>query len=80
MWPNHTEYVNETLKKPKIRIPVSVSFTTVKSVHNHLMVAKLQFFISVATVMQPYLQRCQENALILPFVTTEIVFFLENLM
>ena len=40
IWPNINQYVTETLKKPKNRTPLSVSFTTVNSaVHGHLMVA-----------------------------------------
>ena len=81
IWPNITKYVSETLKRPKSKTLVPVTFTAVMSaVHNHLMVAKLQFFISVATVMQPYLQKFQADAPLLPFVTTEIVSLLENFM
>ena len=81
IWHNITQYVNETLKKPKHTIPVSVSFTTVESaVNDNLMVGKLQLFISVATVIQPYLQEFQADAPMLPFVPAEIVSLLEKLM
>ena len=71
IWPNIHKYVVETLKKPKSKIPSSASFATVKSaVHDILIVAKLQFFVSVATVMQPFLKMFQADAPMLPFLTS----------
>ena len=81
IWPNIHKYVVETLKKPKSKIPSSASFATVKSaVHDILIVAKLQFFVSVATVMQPFLKMFQADAPMLPFLTSEVVGLLTNLM
>ena len=56
IWPNITAYVTETLKKPMSQIPAASSFATVKSaVQNHLAIAKLQVFVSTASLMKPYL-------------------------
>lgn len=81
IWPNITTYVTEILKKPKSQIPTSSAFVTVKSaVQNILTIAKLQFFISTASIMKPYLQVFQSDAPLLPFVTSEIQGLLDNLM
>ena len=57
MWPSLTTYITEILKKPKSRVPTSSSFSTAKSaVLNKLTTAKLEFFMSVAAAMRPYLQ------------------------
>ena len=56
IWPNITAYVTETLMKPKSQIPTASSFATVRSaVQNDLTIAKLQFFVSTASIMKPYL-------------------------
>ena len=73
IWPNITAYVTETLKKPMSQIPTASSFATVRSaVQNHLTIAKLQFFVSTASSMKPYLQVFQSDAPLLPFVTSEL--------
>ena len=81
IWPNITVFITETLKKPKNQIPTSASFATVRSaVQSHLTIAKLQFFISTAAIMKPYLQVFQSDAPLLPFVTSELRALLETLM
>ena len=81
IWPNITAYVTETLKKPTTQIPTASSFATVRSaVQNHLTIAKLQFFVSTASIMKPYLQVFQSDAPLLPFVTSELHALLQTLM
>ena len=81
IWPNITAYVTETLKKPTSQIPTASSFATVRSaVQNHLTIAKLQFFVSTASIMKPYLQMFQSDAPLLPFVTSELHALLQTLM
>ena len=81
IWPNITVFITETLKKPKNQIPTSASFATVRSaVQSHLTIAKLQFFISTAAIMKPYLQVFQSDAPLLPFVTSELHALLQILM
>ena len=70
MWPSLTTYITEILKKPKSQVPTSSSFSTVKSaVLNKLTTAKLEFFISIAAAMRPYLQTFQSDGPLLPFIT-----------
>ena len=81
IWPNITVFITETLKKPKNQIPTSASFATVRSaVQSRLTIAKLQFFISTAAIMKPYLQVFQSDAPLLPFVTSELHALLQTLM
>ena len=81
IWPNITAFITETLKKPKNQIPTSTSFATVRSaVQNHLTIAKLQFFVSTAAIMKPYLQVFQSDAPLLPFVISELHSLLQTLM
>ena len=75
VWPNIAKYVYETLKKPKSKIPGSSSFSTLRTaVQDSLIVAKLQFFSSTATMML-YLQKFQGNVPLVPFMTTEVTYY-----
>ena len=70
MWPCLTTYITEILKKPKSQVPTSSSFSTVKSaVLNKLTTAKLEFFMSIAAAMRPYLQTFQSDGPLLPFIS-----------
>ena len=80
VWSNIAKYVNETLKKAKSKNPESSSFATLRTVQDGLIIAKLQFFSSTATIMMPYLQKFQGNAPLAPFITTEVTVLLETLM
>ena len=81
MWPSLTTYITEILKKPKSQVPTSSSFSTVKSaVLNKLTTAKLEFFMSTAVAMRPYLQTFQSNGPLLPFITSELETLLQTLM
>ena len=81
MWPSLTTYITEILKKPKSQVPTSSSFSTVKSaVLNKLTIAKLEFFMSIAAAMRPYLQTFQSDGPLLPFITSELETLLQTLM
>ena len=81
IWPNITKYVKEMLKKSKSQIPSSKSFTTKRlAVQDELIIAKLQFFASTASVMMPFLQKFQGDAPLAPFMATELTVLLETLM
>ena len=81
MWPSLTTYITEILKKPKSQIPTSSSFSTVKStVLNKLTTAKLEFFMSIAAAMRPYIQTFQSDGPLLPFITSELETLLQTLM
>ena len=73
MWPSLTTCITEILKKPKSQVPTCSSFSTVKSaVLNKLTTAKLDFFMSIAAAMRPYLQTFQSDGPLLPFITSEL--------
>ena len=79
MWPSLT--TTEILKKPKSQVPTSSSFSTVKSaVLNKLTTAKLEFFMSIAAAMRPYLQTFQSDGPLLPFITSKLETLLRTLM
>ena len=81
MWPSLTTYITEILKKPKSQVLTSSSFSTVKSaVLNKLTTAKLEFFMSIAAAMRPYLQTFQSDGPLLPFITSELETLLQTLM
>ena len=81
MWPSLTTYITEILKKPKSQVPTSSSFSTVKSaILNKLTTAKLEFFMSIAAAMRPYLQTFQSDGPLLPFITSELETLLWTLM
>ena len=81
MWPSLTTYITEILKKPKSQVPTSSSFSTVKSaVLNKLTTAKLEFFMSIAAAMRPYLQTFQSDEPLLPIITSELEALLRTLM
>ena len=81
MWPSLTTCITEILKKPKSQVPTSSSFSTVKSaVLNKLTTAELEFFMSIADAMRPYLQTFQSDGPLLPFITSELETLLWTLM
>lgn len=81
IWPNIIKYINETLKKPKSQVPTSSYFAKIRSaVQDSLIVAKLQFFASTASLMVPYLQKFQTDTPLIAFTTTEVTVLLETLM
>ena len=74
-------YSKETIKKSKGEVPVSYYFTTIRSaVQGCLISAKLEFFVSTASSMKPFLLMFQVDALLLPFTVSELKTLLETLM
>ena len=61
--------------------PTSGYFATLRSaIQGDIIVAKLHFFASTASVMMQYLQKFQGEAPLLPFTATEVTVMLETLM
>ena len=57
----------------KSKIPASSSFTTLRTaVQDGLITAKLEFYVSTAAIMKPYLQLFHSDDPLLPFITSEI--------
>ena len=80
-WTHIITYICETLKKSKSQIPTSSSFSTLRSaVQYKLITAKLEFLVSAAAVLKPYLEIFQSDAPLLPFITSELQVMLETLM
>ena len=53
IWPHIITYVIEKIKKPKSMIPASSLLTTLRSVvHDGLITAKLDYFVSSAAIMK----------------------------
>ena len=81
IWPDAMVYIKETLKKPEGEVPVSYCFTAIKSaVQDCLITAKLEFFVSTASIMEPFLLIFQDDALLLPFIVSELKTLLETLI
>lgn len=58
VWPHIEKYVRTTLSGPKSEIPVNRSFHNLKEpVLDPLSTAKLQFFITIARVLTPFLKK-----------------------
>ena len=81
IWPNVNKYVTVTTSGPKSKVPKIQSFTTIREgVHDPLTPAKLQFFITVAKVLNPFLEKFQTNNPMMPFMRYEMENILKNLM
>ena len=81
VWPRIERYVTTTLSGPKSKIPVIRSFQNVKEhVLDPLSTAKLQFFITIAKVLTPFLKKFQSEEPMLPFVAEELYTILWTLL
>ena len=81
IWPNLQAYIRETEKKPKSQIPESKYYVTLRNaVRDKLIIAKLQEFISVASLLEPFLMKFQTDSPMLPFLCEELSLLLNNLM
>ena len=82
IWPNIVKYITETEKKPKKDIPSSKHYETVKSavITDKLVIPKLKEFISIASLLQPYLTKFQADGPMMPFVCSELLIVLTDLM
>ena len=81
IWPDVMVYIKETIKMSKGEVPVSYSFTTIRhAVQDCLITAKLEFFLSTASTMEPFLLMLQADAPLLPFIVSELKTLLETLM
>ena len=81
IWPDVMVYIKETVKKPKGEVPVSYAFTTIRyTVQDCLITAKLEFFVSTASIMESFLLMFQADVPLLPFIVSELKTLLETLM
>ena len=64
MWPNIKKYVSSLRATPK-KAPQTASYATIKEAcEDPLMVTKLEFFISVAKQLQPFLLKFQADVVV----------------
>ena len=81
IWPDMMVYIKETVKKPKREVEVSYSFTTIRpALQDCLIAAKLEFFVSTASIMEQFLLMFQTDAPPLPSIASEQKTLLETLM
>lgn len=73
IWANVTTFIDSFKGSPKSKIPTSASFNLVKeAVGDSMFLAKLQFFISIAKQLQPFLNKFQADAPMVPFLAEEL--------
>lgn len=76
IWPYIEKFVTTTLSGPKSKIPVIRSFQNLKEhILDPLSTAKLQFFITIAKVLTPFLKKFQSEEPMLPFMAEELTQF-----
>ncbi|XP_048580627.1 uncharacterized protein LOC116610226 [Nematostella vectensis] len=81
IWPNIKKYVDEVSKLPKSKIPTSQSFKNLQAfVQDPLIVAKLEFFISIARILGPFLKKFQTDQPMVPFLTQDVQTILEAIL
>jgi len=72
IWPHIEKYVATTLSGPKSNIPVIRSFQNLmEHVLEPLSQAKLQFFVTIAKVLTPFLKKFQSGNPMLPSMADE---------
>ena len=80
MWPNIKKYVSSFRATPK-KAPQTASYATIKEAsEGPLTVTKLEFFISVAKQLQPFLFKVQTDAPMAPFLGQSLKDLLLTLM
>lgn len=81
LWPHIDKYVKETLKLPKSKIPKIQSFSTAQQcTSDPLFPAKLQFFITQAKSLKPYLEKYQTEKPMAVFMAKDLENILETVM
>ena len=73
VWPAVKNYVNGMLKLSKSKQPTCQSFVSLTShIQDVLVPAKLHFFITVAKLLKPFLERYQTDKPMMPFIAADI--------
>jgi len=81
IWPSIVKYVNKITSGPKSKIPAISSFQ--KLIHhcrNPLTSVRLQFFISVAEILQLFLKKFQTNTPIIAYLAEELYTLLKTIL
>ena len=81
IWPAMIKYVTTVVAGPKSKVPNIQSFQTLKNnIQDPLITAKLQFFISVAKILKPFLEKFQIAAPMMPFMAYELQTILNTIL
>ena len=73
IWPNVEKYIQHVLKEPKSKQPTSASFSTIeKATKDVLVPAKLQVFVYIAKVLQPFLVKYQTDEPMIIFLEEDL--------
>lgn len=81
VWPKVEKYVEETNKLPRSKQPGCNSYIGVKEfVPDTLVQAKLNFFILIAKVLKPFLEKFQTESPMMPFMADELKIILFTLL
>ena len=82
LWGSITVYVDKVSAGPNSRKPKCASFINVQRVvkGDSTIVAKLHFFIRVAKILKPFLEKFQSNNPMMPFVEQELLNVLKSLL
>ena len=81
IWPDVQKFITQICAGSKSKIPKSHSFTTLQGMTRDLLVpAKLQFFCTIAKVLQPYLEVFQRERPMLPFMAEYLFDILHNIL
>ena len=81
IWPYVSDYVQAVSRGPKKAIPTIKSFQTVlEGTKDPLVPDKLQFFITVAQLLKPYLQKYQTEKQMMVFIAEDLEKLLRTLM
>ena len=81
IWPDMVKYVTTVVAGPKSKVPNIQSFQTLKSNgQDPLVTAKLQFFISVAKILKPFLEKFQTDAPMMLFMAIELQTILNTIL
>jgi len=81
IWPSIKQYVKKVIEGPKSKVPTSQSFRNLKEYTlDPLVPAKLQFFIAVAKILQPFLKKFQTDKPMVPFLSEELQCILKAIL
>lgn len=81
IWPSIQQYVTKIESGPKSKVPKIQSFCTVqKCVHDPLIIAKLQFFVTQCKQLTPFLQIYQTESPMMPFMADDLHTLVKTLM
>ena len=81
IWPAIEKFVRKIGEGPKSKIPKTTELITLQeAIQDPLTTAKLQFFITQAQLLKPYLKKYQSESPMMPFMAEDLYNILESTM